>query len=299
MASTTTTIAWTDATWNPVRGCSKVSAGCTNCYAEKVAARFCGPGLPYEGLARDGHWTGDVRCLHNELERPLHWRKPRRVFVNSMSDLFHEAVPFSFIAEVFNVMVGEASASPQPHHTYQVLTKRASRMRLFFDWCRAGGDGSALATMLQATLEVRGCFPRVWLGVTAEDQAAADERIPHLLATPAAVRWVSVEPMIGPVDFDCWPESGCPRGWLDETPGIDWVVIGAESGPGYRRCDTAWAQSLAAQCREAGIPNFVKQLHADRGLIRSLSQFPVDLRAREYPEPRPHASPGTREDGGR
>ena len=195
-------IEWTDATWNPIRGCSRVSEGCRHCYAERVAARFSGPGQPYEGLVRisntlDGRkptgWNGTVRMVAEHLADPLRWKKPRRIFVNSMSDLFHERLTNEQIAAVFGVMAAAGS------HTFQVLTKRAARMREWFAWAGDHGASGArsacrasAALYLGALPEPPGAdtwpLPNVWLGVSAENQAAADERIPDLLATPAAVR---------------------------------------------------------------------------------------------------------------
>jgi protein gp37 len=301
-----TSIEWTDASWNPVRGCSRVSAGCENCYAENVARRFSGPGMPYEGLVRltkDGkakaQWSGEVRFVADKLAEPLTWRKPKRVFVNSMSDLFHNGVSFEQIAAIFGVM----AAAPQ--HTFQVLTKRPERARAFFEWV-ASQQWSTYDTMLSAAaahvdgevwedaLERSGLesevdffeetwpLANVWLGVSVEDQASADKRIPHLLECPAAVRWVSYEPAIEAVSFRKWmlPKSagaGCWHGgrlhpWepgercppsRDGQPGrIDWVVVGGESGPGARPFDLAWARSVIAQCMEANVACFVKQLGA-------------------------------------
>lgn len=204
MSTTTTEISWTDRTWNPIRGCSRVSEGCRFCYAEGVAYRFSGPGQPYEGLARKVNgraaWTGKVRLVESALTEPLSWRKPARIFVNSMSDLFHEHVSDEFIAAVFGVM----AAAPQ--HTFQVLTKRAERMREVV---------SALSVELvrECTLKLTGRMirgdwmlplPNVWLGVSCEDQQRADERIPLLLQTPAVVRFVSCEPLLGPIDLSRW-----------------------------------------------------------------------------------------------
>ena len=241
-------IEWTDASWNPVRGCTKVSAGCKFCYAERFAERFRGvKGHPFE----QGF---DVRLVPEALDLPLRWKKPRRVFVNSMSDLFHEDVPDRFIADVFNVM------KLAPEHTFQVLTKRPERMAAF------------VRPWTGATLPL----PNVWLGVSVEDQAAADERIPHLLATPAAVRFGSCEPLLGPVDLAAIiPGDEASRldalsgyyfcdGRNEPTPAprLDWAIVGGESGPGARRCDVAWIRSLLKQCKAAGVPCFVKQLGA-------------------------------------
>ena len=207
-------IEWTNATWNPIRGCSRVSEGCRHCYAESVAARFSGPGLPYEGLVRIASgkptgWNGVVRMVHEHLADPLRWKRPRRVFVNSMSDLFHESLTNEQIAAVFGVMAAA------PRHTFQVLTKRSARMREWFAWVADHGARGArsacrasAALYLVASPEVPGGdewpLRNVWLGVSTENQAAADERIPELLRTPAAVRWISAEPLIGPVDLRAW-----------------------------------------------------------------------------------------------
>jgi protein gp37 len=291
-----TSIEWTEASWNPVRGCSRVSKGCEHCYADGVARRFAGVGQPYEGLVRIGkdgkakaQWNGTVRVVSEHLADPLRWTRPRMVFVNSMSDLFHEALPFETIAAIFGVM----AAAPQ--HTFQVLTKRPQRAREFFDWyegesgtgaspyaavCTArealanAGEKHVRDALAGATRDALAgatedwALPNVWLGVSVEDQATADERIPHLLACPAAVRWVSYEPALGPVRFDRL--TGADGIWTDAMPermsereaGLDWIVVGGESGPGARPFDLAWARSVIAQCREAGVAVFVKQLGA-------------------------------------
>ncbi len=255
-------IEWTDATWNPVRGCTRVSPGCEHCYAEKIAHRFSGPGGAYEGLTeqRGGHlygarWTGKIRLVPEKLEEPLHWRKPRMVFVNSMSDLFHEGVPDEYIDEVFAVMAAT------PEHTYQILTKRPERM---LKWSRVAMESKPTVRCNEyarfddglwcnSETQIQWPLPNVWLGVSVEDQKRVDERIPLLLQTPAAVRFLSVEPLLGPVDLFPWMPLG--RG-LE----LDWIIVGGESGPGARPCDVGWVQSIVAQCREARVPCFVKQL---------------------------------------
>lgn len=258
-----TGIEWTDATWNPVRGCSRVSPGCKHCYAERVAARFCGPGQPYEGLAFrkvtvDGYgedhmeprWTGEVRLIPEHLADPLRWKRPRRIFVNSMSDLFHEKLSNEEIAAVFGVM----AAAPQ--HTFQVLTKRPEGMREFFRWMEGWGYSDY---RLDGYLADGGAWPlpNVWLGVSVENQHYADERIPILLDTPAAIRFVSAEPLLGPVDllYSAW--NGAES--LREMAGIDWVIVGAESGPGARPMQEDWARSIRDQCAAAGVAFFLKQ----------------------------------------
>ncbi len=294
-----TGIEWTDATWNPVRGCSRVSEGCRNCYAERVAARFSGPGKPYEGFAkvtaprdlldrvggRRNGWTGEVRLINKHLADPLRWKKPRRIFVNSMSDLFHERLTNEQIAAVFGVM----AAAPQ--HTFQCLTKRSKRMREWFAWIKERGDRWAPRRCGDAA-EVAGApvyrvgpngrspwndsrcmwpLPNVWLGVSVENQAAADERIPDLLSTPAAVRFLSCEPQLGEVDLRhvqhdrmfevdaLTGDHGVRRPLAGRGPGIDWVIAGCESGPGARPCDVAWLRSLRDQCADAETAFFLKQ----------------------------------------
>jgi len=284
-------IEWTDATWNPIRGCSRVSEGCRNCYAEHVAARFSGPGQAYEGLATmtkgGARWTGEVRLIEEHLEDPLRWKRPRRIFVNSMSDLFHEKLSDEDIDKVFAVM----ALSPQ--HTFQVLTKRAERMHKWFEtsstvwraWkgkqteigVRHDDVSNALYTMF-ADREVftdeqmiiqpeRWPLPNIWLGVSVEDQETADERIPWMLKTPAAVRWVSYEPALGPVDFKRFL-CGLKRVEITSAPGdhtydlapkLDWIVCGGESGPHARPMHPAWARSVRDQCVAAGVPFFFKQ----------------------------------------
>ena len=283
-----TKIEWTDCTWNPVRGCSRVSEGCRNCYAERVAARFSGEGERFHGFAerRDSdlnagggskpRWTGRVELIESKLTEPLRWRKPRRVFVNSMSDLFHEALPDEAIDRVFAVM------ALAPQHTFQVLTKRPERMReyvkrlplLHLPPIASGRGCDTDALYDQAYLALRsGALPNVWLGVSVEDQKTADERIPKLLSTPAAVRFVSYEPALGPVDFnlDQFVPFSAP------TPKIDWIIVGGESGPGARPIDVAWVRSVVAQCKEAGVACFVKQLGA-----YPIVRHPTDQREVEF-----------------
>jgi protein gp37 len=301
-----TSISWTDATWNPIRGCSRVSEGCRHCYAELIAARFSGPGQPYEGLARrrsngEPQWTGVVRPIKKHLADPIRWRRPRRIFVNSMSDLFHESLDVGYIAQVFAVMY------LTPRHTFQVLTKRPLRMLEILT------SATFYSAVLRAATYLRHDFPRhidggisdrtkfphpnVWLGVSVEDQQAADERIPLLLKTPAAVRFLSCEPLLGPVDI---LEA------IRVLHRIDWVIVGGESGPGARPCRLSWIEQLMTQCREHDVAVFVKQLGSrpweDRdwvGIANDLelrdrkggdpSEWPEDLRVREMPTSAVHA----------
>lgn len=327
-------IEWTDATWNPMVGCSKVSPGCRECYAETWAAQMV---LRLRGLVAKGaasertlstlaayervvamddagnplpRWSGEVGLIPHKLAEPLSWRKPRMVFVNSMSDLFHESVPFEYVDAVFGVM----AACPQ--HTFQVLTKRPERAAEFFAWAdrvvrgrvAAGEDhAGARSNFLHSCVwgaGVRGfesawvedmALPNVWLGVSVENQAQADARIPQLLRLPAAVRFVSAEPLLGPVDLRPWlgdppcercEEGGCvndvcpydlavfedgPYDLRDESTcwtkalALDWVIVGGESGKGARPCDVDWIRGVVRQCSEAGVPCFVKQLGSRAG----------------------------------
>lgn len=221
--ATASTIEWTDTTWNPVRGCSRVSPGCTHCYAERMAHCFSGPGKPYEGLTRKSgkgpQWSGRVQLVYDVLDEPLRWRRPRVVFVNSMSDLFHENVPEQFIKDVFDIMA-EAD-----RHTFQILTKRADRL---------------------AEVAARLLWPsNVWMGVSVENEDYL-HRIDRLREVPAQVRFLSLEPLVGPLpDLD--------------LNGIHWVIVGGESGPGSRPMKKTWVRDIRRQCRKAGVPFFFKQ----------------------------------------
>jgi len=236
--SAKTSIEWTDYSWNPVSGCDKVSPGCDHCYAETIATRFAGTKAYPDGFK--------VTLKPERLTDPLRKRswRGKRVFVNSMSDLFHKDVPDDYIAQVFAIM------ALAPEITFQILTKRHGRMRSLLNseahWRRVGVGGVRV-------------LPNVWLGVSVEDQQRADLRIPALLDTPAAVRWLSCEPLLGPVDLGAafgTNYGGDPR--EDET-GVDWVVVGGESGPGARPMHPEWARTLRDQCQAAGVPFHFKQ----------------------------------------
>lgn len=271
-------IAWTDETWNPLRGCSKVSAGCANCYAEGMAARFSGPGMPFEGLTTKGHWNGTVRLVEEKLTAPLRWKRPRRVFVTSVSDPFHPSVTDEMLDRIFAVM------ALAQQHTFQLLTKRPERMREYLAHScgriadaiiklrRERGDhGSVVPLPHIRPGSAWWPLPNVWLGVSVEDQAAADERIPHLLATPAAVRFLSCEPLLGPVDIAwavSWNRLNIAAGFLPRghfAPGLehirplDWVIAGGESGPKARPMHPDWARGLRDQCKAAEVPFLFKQ----------------------------------------
>lgn len=271
-----TKISWADATWSPVVGCTKVSAGCDNCYAIRTAHRMTANPNPlvsqaYAGTEAGGEWTGKVNLLAGRLDQPLRWRKPRRIFVNAQSDLFHKDVPDSFIGAVFDIM------SKAPHHTFQILTKRHGRMRALLNrWATQVPDD---LPQYKAAFRSHGGqwsmvrqwpLPNVWLGVSVEDQATADLRIPALLDTPAAVRWISAEPLLGPVDLREWVHTPECLSDDDDGPpwctcglflsgGLGWVVVGGESGPGARPMHPAWARSLRDQCASAGVAFHFKQ----------------------------------------
>jgi protein gp37 len=269
-------------TWNPVRGCTKVSPGCAHCYAEVFAERFRGvPGHPYE----QGF---DLRPVPEKLTEPLSWKKPRRVFVNSMSDLFQDGVPDDYIDQVF------ASMWLASKHTFQVLTKRPQRMlaylmksgrRSSIEWARTElqqhveahwSKQELLTAYAKTAVEWDAVYrawplPNVWLGVSVENQHFADERIPLLLQTPAAVRFISAEPLLGRVDLRVYLQQFMDDGFIPAladkpydpdtlSKRLDWVIVGGESGAGARPFDIAWARSIVDQCRSARVPVFVKQL---------------------------------------
>lgn len=296
---TKTGISWTDATWNPTVGCSRVSPGCEHCYAERVAHRFGAlKGHKLEGLTTpDGRWNGKVRLEERALLQPMTWRAPRKVFVDSMSDLFHESLEKPEIDRVFAVM------ALRRHLTFQILTKRAFNMqvylsnqdtpRLVWEAARVLFPGNSLAPQWP--------LPNVWVGVSVEDQKRADERVPILLQTPAAVRFLSVEPLLGPVVL----ADAC-NDFLNDPGGLDWVIIGGESGPGARPCDLRWIRNLMNACAEAEVACWVKQLGrgarstpimgrgfrhgegAERFVVKDPKgsdpeEWPNDLRTQEFP----------------
>lgn len=218
-----TSIEWTEMTWNPVRGCSRISPGCQHCYAERMAHRFSGPGLPYEGLTKsvrgEPRWTGRLKLVPESLPEPLKWKRPRMVFVNSMSDLFHKNVPTSFIQETFDVM------NRAYWHTFQILTKRPERcveLAREVDWTA-----------------------NIWQGTSVES-AGYLRRVDALREVPAEVRFLSIEPLLGPLPG------------LD-LEGIGWVIVGGESGPGARAMDPGWVREIRDRCVDRNIPFFFKQ----------------------------------------
>lgn len=318
-----TSIEWTDSTWNPLRGCSRVSEGCRHCYAEREANRHKGPGGAYEGLVQlvNGHpaWTGKVTFVEKHLLDPLKWGavldpdapiitrvlrdgafegariRRRRIFVNSMSDLFHENVPDAWIKKIFAVM------ALCPHHDFQILTKRAERMSATLGSMGVGhqildlAESIALSEIntrnktwgqwlqgkpIQVSFSSAGTkvrmleriwpLPNVWLGVSVENQKAADERIPPLLRTPASVRFISAEPLLGPINLEQLTVLiGTQEARLnsisdyykvnEELSRLDWVIAGGESGPEARSMHPDWVRSLRDQCLPAGTAFFFKQ----------------------------------------
>jgi protein gp37 len=297
-----TSIEWTDATWNCLRGCSRVSEGCRHCYAEGVAYRFSGPGNPYEGLVRIGsdgerrrEWNGQIQFVEKHVLDPLKWKpvltgirggdgelrqrlhkdrtvtvtreRSRRIFVNSMSDLFHENTRWEWINKIFAVM------AMSPQSTFQILTKRPEVMAQYIHSIgNAARDGK---WFLQSAADeiVDNCasledhpwpLPNVQLGVSCEDQKAAEDRIPLLLETPAAVRFISAEPLLGPLDLFAFLKGDIRDRILvalnsPPMPGLGWIIAGGESGRGARPMHPDWARSLRDQCQAAGVPFFFKQ----------------------------------------
>jgi protein gp37 len=262
-----TKIEWADATWNPVIGCSKVSAGCENCYAERVAGRLANIPATHDAYSKvvwwmhntDGsgffQWNSIIAFNKAVLDKPLKWKKPRRIFVCSMGDLFHESVPNEWLDRVFETMRMSATGIYSRDHVYMILTKRPGRMAAYLKRLKANKGPDFTRWPLHF----------VWLGVTVENQDQ-DWRIKELLKIPAAVRFVSVEPMLGPVDL-AGDEGGHnffpfenEQGTI--TPGLDWVICGGESGPGSRPMQSDWARDLRDQCEVAGVPFFFKK-HGD------------------------------------
>lgn len=281
----TSKIEWTDTTWNPTTGCDRVSPGCDHCYALTMARRLKGMGQARYQRDGDPRTSGPgfgVSVHPAELTAPLRWRKPRRVFVDSMGDLFHDQVPDDFIAHVWAVM------AMAPLHTFQILTKRHGRMRSLLNspqfWEMVGTRGRGIAIQraqgkypssgpmaLTSTSSASGSWeasyplPNVWLGVSVEDQQRADLRIPALLETPAAVRFLSCEPLLGQVDLTPYLHHQCDCIGDNHTrlseygPRPNWVIVGGESGPGTRPMHPQWARQLRDQCQAAGVPYFFKQ----------------------------------------
>lgn len=263
MSNDRTQIEWTDSTWNPVRGCSRVSAGCHHCYAEPQAARIIrmdrGRGVPvgqgaYDGLLNEqDQWNGKIKLVEDQLKQPLRWKKPRKIFVNSMSDLFHKGVPEDFIDKVFAV-AALCFIKQETPHTFQILTKRPDRMSKYLNHpdtlANIKKAMRELDHQLNNSIDVTPWWPlpNVWLGVSVEDNKSAKKRIPLLLECPAVIRWISAEPLLGYVDLQ-----------IQDTPKIHWVVVGGESGKDARPMHRSWLTDLLWQCQEHNIPFLFKQ----------------------------------------
>lgn len=261
---TNTKIEWAEKVWNPLVGCSKVSLGCAHCYAERMAFRLKAMGqLPYQPVVdKKGRWTGKINLLSDKLDEPLRWRKPARIFVNSMSDLFHEWIfetgNESFVDEIFAIMAAT------PHHIYQILTKRPKVMRDYI--CNSRRDVYVEHALETIYSEHGWCppdfewpLPNVLLGVSVEDQKAADERIPLLLQTPAALRFLSCEPLLGPVDPMLAVPGHPDPDSIFGPAGVSWIIAGGESGPNARPMHPDWPRLLRDSARAAGIAFFFKQ----------------------------------------
>lgn len=272
-----TNISWTDATWTTLTGCDHVSPGCENCYSAGLTATRLAHLPQYAGLADwvdgRGRFNGTIRLLPERLDRPLRWTRPRKIFVNSMSDTFHKDVPDKYIADMFDIMLRASQ------HTFQVLTKRPQRMAQLLRRFRTI-DGESWYVSTDEPGPSGLCdqmeFPNVWLGSSVENDTYTF-RADHVRRTPAAVRFLSLEPLLGPVPS------------LDLT-GIDWAIVGGESGRNARPMEEDWVREIAAKCAESGTALWVKQMGAvwaDRNGVKApahtMSEFPADLRVQNYP----------------
>ena len=279
-----TKIAWCYASWNPIVGCTKIAAGCANCYAERMAKLLKRIGITqYQDVVDENGWTGELRFVPKALDKPIKWRKPQQIFICSMGDLFHDKVEFSWIDEIAYVI------KQFPQHTYIATTKRAKNMRTRMNY-------------YYNKVSPPNPIPNLHLGISISTQQDLDANIGHLLDTPAAVRWISYEPAVEPIDITRWLTKCDKCGMTGLTPikkiaryycaicgqevawykTIDWVVVGCESGPGRRPMKLEWALDLVLQCRLINIPVFVKQLEVDGSVTDDMSKFPKELQVREY-----------------
>lgn len=251
-----TKIQWTDESWNPITGCTKISTGCKNCYAERMSNRLAG---------RFGYPKNDpfqVTLHSDRLKQSLHWKKPRMIFVVSMGDLFHEAVPFDYIDRVIQTI------SDTPRHTYQILTKRPERMMEYVKYADNEVKEAGYDSINGEYFEFP---PNLWMGVSIENQKTADERTPILLDIPAKVRFVSCEPLLEKIKYFSLKE-------------IDWVIVGCESGPKSRTMKPLWARNIRNQCGFADVPFFMKQMEVDGKVTGDITKFPKELQVRNYPK---------------
>ena len=313
-----TKIQWTEKTWNPIIGCSKISPGCQNCYAEKMAWRLANIGLSNyhktcclrgiydhnKNITKHASpsWNGKTAFVESAIDKPLQWKKPSMIFVCSMGDIFHESVPFAWVTEVMYMI-----AQCRLIHTFQILTKRPERMKEYFRLPK---------TYYKQNRPEEWPLPNLWLGVTAENQEQADKRIPILLDIPAAVRFVSVEPMLedinlGPYLYSDYEKASHDNQLIIPANGfnhkkLDWVIVGCESGPKRRPCPHHWVSSIVSQCDDSSVPVFVKQLalrrdkagrnvtglpglwdESDRLVVsKNPEEWPDHLQVREFPKAR-------------
>lgn len=312
-----TKISWTDRTANPLVGCSKISAGCVHCYAATAASTGRLRQFPqYQGIAKNGHWTGEVRFVPEVLEQIRKLKKPQRIFMASMSDPFHPKVEDEWLDQIF------ATIALCPHLTFQMLTKRPEQMLEYLRSAKQRirrtavdvGRGNNLSTTeVYETCQFDWPLPNVWLGVSVENQQAADERIPLLLQTPAVVRFLSCEPLLEPInlsriggDYFGWNRIDALKGlfyrrtrptdngseWETEAVAqVNWSIVGGESGKNPRACHIDWIRSIVQQCKAAGVPVFCKQVGSvlAKELCSSdhkggqMQDWPLDIQVRELP----------------
>lgn len=276
-------IEWTETTWNPLAGCTRASEGCDNCYAAKMSLRLeamaerditdgrdPGGKAKYIGIAtKNGKgvavFNGKINLDMNALHEPISWKKPRMIFVNSMSDLFHKDVPFSFVAQVFETM------RLAHWHTFQVLTKRPERMYAFWQWVQVN----------HISLAAYWPLPNAWLGTSVENQEQADKRIPELLRVPAAVRFLSCEPLLGAIDLEDLAYEAVGPDWAGFNRLIDWVIVGGESGANARPMNIKWVYDIRDQCVNAGVPFFFKQ-HGEFVPYPEIAEWKADTELMEH-----------------
>lgn len=290
-----TKIPWTEQTYNPIIGCSKISPGCDNCYAERMACRLASMdtapreyrdvvGQPYNGSNPFNGWNGKIALIESALDKPLKRKKPTMYFTCSMGDLFHKSVPDEWIDQVIQVMAlcGHRWLYPKsepeegtetPGHQFQVLTKRPKRMYEYLLGARDMWDSWA-GRLLDYVYANGWPLPNLWLGVTAENQQQADKRIPYFLITYAPIRFISIEPLLEAMDICQYLMAGIAT----------WVIVGCESGPNRRPCKIEWVESIVGQCQLANVPVFVKQLDIGGKVSKDPAEWPEHLRAREFPE---------------
>lgn len=286
-----TKISWAERVWNPVIGCSKVSVGCDNCYAENMAKRLYHiekeDGGYYKDLGCYNGWNGKVITIPDRLNQPLHWRKPSRIFVCSMGDLFHENVRWDFIDAVIAMIILNR------RHQFLILTKRPDRMLDYFKdvvYERLQESyGSITDSCMPIPISDDWPIKNLWLGVSVEHPDYL-WRIEELLKIPAAVRFVSFEPLLGDIDLDkyLWFDPSTNGNYKKEwgmlpAKDLHWVIVGGESGSKRRVCKTAWIWNIVDQCKDAGVPCFVKQIHINGKVSKNMDEWLLSLRVQEYP----------------